>query len=82
MKTKKRLSRYAIASRLQSLALQIASGKPVRIGSSLVCIPSNAVFEEEIETKDGETELELEIRWASSTDQSKRSKSPRKTVRS
>jgi hypothetical protein len=57
MKTKRRLSSYALARRLQYLALQISAGKPIRMGSASVRIPANAVIEEEIETTSGETEI-------------------------
>ena len=69
MKTKRRLSRYALARRLQHLALQIAAGKPIQIGSSSVYIPANAVIEEEIETTRSGTEIEFEIYWPASTAQ-------------
>jgi hypothetical protein len=74
MKTKRRLSRYALARRLQFLALQISAGKPIRIGSTSVRIPANAVIEEEIETTRGATEIEFEIHWPSSAGQSRPSK--------
>jgi hypothetical protein len=74
MKSKRRMSRYALARRLQSGALQISAGKPIRIGSTSVRIPANAVIEEEIDTTRGGTEIEFEIRWPSSASQSGSSK--------
>jgi hypothetical protein len=63
MKTKRRLSNYQLARRLQYLALQISAGKPIRIGGTSVRIPANAVIEEEIETTRGGMEIEFEIHW-------------------
>ena len=63
MKTKRTLSRWTLARRLQDVALRIAAGKPVRIGGVLVRVPDQVVLEEEVETKGGETELELELKW-------------------
>jgi len=70
MMTKRTLSSYSLARRLQYLALQIAAGKPIQIGSSSVRIPANAVIEEEIETTRSGTEIEFEIYWPSSTSHS------------
>lgn len=83
MKTKRRLSRYALARRLQYLALRIAAGKPIQIGSTSVRIPTSAVIEEEIETTRNGTEIEFEIHWPSSTSHSvslKNAKRVRKTL--
>jgi hypothetical protein len=77
METKQRLSSYALARRLQYLASQISAGKPIRMGSTSTRIPANAVIEEEIETTRDGTEIEFEIHWPSSADQSVSSKSQR-----
>jgi hypothetical protein len=69
MKTKRRLSRYQLARRLQYLALQISAGRPIRIGDASVCIPANAIIEEEMETTKGGTEIEFEIHWPPSASQ-------------
>ncbi len=63
MKTTRELSRLAVARRLQDLALRIAAGKPIRVGGVSVRVPERIVVEEELETKDGETELEIELKW-------------------
>ncbi|HCF57901.1 MAG TPA: hypothetical protein DFS52_07905 [Myxococcales bacterium] len=63
MPKKRTISRWALARRLQETALRIAAGKPVRIGGQLVCVPDEVLLEEELETSDGETELEFEIKW-------------------
>ncbi|MGI5863939.1 MAG: hypothetical protein ACOX6T_18050 [Myxococcales bacterium] len=63
MPKKRTISRWALARRLQETALRIAAGKPVRIGGQVVCVPDEIVLEEELETVDGETELEFEIKW-------------------
>lgn len=81
MKTKRRLSRYALARRLQCLALQIAAGKSIQIGSSSVRIPANAVMEEEIETTRSGTEIEFEIYWPASTAKSASIESAKRTRR-
>ncbi len=65
MKTKRKLSRYALARRLHYLALQISSGKPVRIGSRSIQIPDYVIVEEELELSPREVDLELEIHWPS-----------------
>jgi amphi-Trp domain-containing protein len=57
------MSRLALARRLSSLALQIAAGRPVRVRGAPVRVPERVVLEEELESQDGETELELEISW-------------------
>ena len=63
MKTKRKMSRYALAHRLQNIALQIASGKPIRIGSGLAPLPKQFLVEEERENSNGTIEIEIEIRW-------------------
>jgi amphi-Trp domain-containing protein len=63
MKTKRELNRLAVARRLQDLALRIAAGKPVVVSGVSVAVPERVVVEEEIETKDGQTELEIELTW-------------------
>ena len=63
MKTTRELSRWSLAQHLQDVALRIAAGKPVRIGGVSVLVPDRVVVEEEVQTKDGETELEFELKW-------------------
>jgi amphi-Trp domain-containing protein len=63
MKTTRELSRLAVARRLQDMALRIASGRPIRVGGVSVRVPERIVVEEELETKDGETEFEVELKW-------------------
>lgn len=63
MKTKRKMSRYALARRLQHIALQIASGKPIRIGSGLASLPEQFLVEEEYENSNGTIEIEIEIYW-------------------
>lgn len=72
MKTKRKMSSYDLARRLQRIALQIASGKDIKIGSLSVRIPSTVVVEEEIETTRGGTEIEFEICWPSSPSRQRR----------
>jgi hypothetical protein len=57
------LTRLALARHLQELALRIAAGEPVRVGGAEVRIPDRVLLEEEVETHDGVTELELELKW-------------------
>jgi amphi-Trp domain-containing protein len=64
MRKQRTLNRMALARRLQELALSIAAGKPVRVGNVSVLVPEQVVLEEELETKEGETELEFELKWA------------------
>jgi hypothetical protein len=80
MKIKRRLSRYQLARRLQDLALQIAAGKPIRIGATSASIPANAVIEEEMETTSGGTEIEFEIHWPLSASRPAPSKLPKTTA--
>jgi hypothetical protein len=61
MKAKRELSRVAVARRLQDEALPIAAEEPVRVGGVAVRVPDRVVIEEALETKPGETELELEL---------------------
>jgi len=63
LKTRKTVSRWALARRLNQVALRIAAGRPVRIGGVSVRIPDELVLDEEFETGDGETEVEFEFRW-------------------
>ena len=65
MKTKRKLSRYALARRLRDLALQISAGKPVRVGSRSIQVPNHVVVEEELEISPGEVDLEFEVHWPS-----------------
>lgn len=78
MKIKRKMSSYDLARRLQRLALQIASGKAVKIGNSSVLIPSAVVVEEEIEKTGNGTEIEIEICWPSSTGRSRVPRSSRR----
>ncbi len=64
MSDERTIDRFALARRLQDLALRIAAGKPVRIGGKSVRIPDTVSLEEEVETEDGTTEVEFEISWA------------------
>jgi len=48
MKTKGKLSRFALARRLRCSALQISKGKPILIASTSVSIPTQVVIEEEV----------------------------------
>ncbi len=75
MKTKRKLSRYALARRLHYLALQISVGKPVKIGSKSIQIPDHVVVEEELEICLGEVDLELEVHWPSQAPKRYRQKS-------
>jgi hypothetical protein len=81
MKTKRRLSSYALARRLQHLALQISAGKPIRIGSASVQVPAYAVLEEEVETTGGRREIEFEIHWPLMKHRPEALKSSRKSTR-
>jgi hypothetical protein len=63
MAKKRTMTRLALARRLQELALRIAAGKPVRVGGVSARVPERVLLEEELETRDGETELELEVSW-------------------
>jgi amphi-Trp domain-containing protein len=63
MKTKRAMSRFALARRLHEMALRIAAGKPIRIGGVSIQLPNRVNLEEEVETKAGETEIEIEIKW-------------------
>jgi amphi-Trp domain-containing protein len=81
MKNKQTLSRWTLARRLQDMALRIAAGKPVRVGGVLVRVPDQIILEEEVETKDGKTELEFEMKWPVSTGPAAKS-SPRRSRRS
>ena len=65
MKTQRTMSRWSLARRLQDVALHISAGKPIRIGGISVHVPDQVVIEEEVETKNGETELEFELKWPS-----------------
>lgn len=71
MKTTRELSRWSLARHLQNVALRIAAGKPVRIGGVSVLVPDRVVIEEEVQTKDGETELEFELKWPTARIQSR-----------
>jgi hypothetical protein len=62
VKKERELSRLAVARRLQEVALRIAAGTPVRVGGVAVQIPDRVIVEEELETRAGETERELELR--------------------
>jgi amphi-Trp domain-containing protein len=82
MKKKRTVSRWSLSRRLQELALRIAAGKPIRIGGKSVRLPEEVELEEELEAKNGKTELELEIKWAAPDPGRRRpnaaSRSPRK----
>jgi len=65
MKTKRKLSRYALARRLHYLALQISAGKPLRIGTRSIQVPEHVIVEEELEMAPGEVDLEIEVHWPS-----------------
>jgi amphi-Trp domain-containing protein len=67
MKTKRHISRWSLARRLQDMALRVSAGRPIRIGGILVRLPDQVVLEEEVETKKGKTELELELKWPATT---------------
>jgi hypothetical protein len=81
MKTKQKISRYKLACRLQSLALQIAAGKPIRVGSTSICIPPHVVIEEEIDITNSGTELEFEIHWPATKSRALASKKPSRVKR-
>ncbi len=66
MKTKRKMSRYALARRLHYLAVQISAGKPVKIGGRSIQLPDRVVVEGELECTPGETDLQFEINWPSS----------------
>ena len=63
MKTKKELKRLVLERRLQDIAPRIAVGRPVRINGVFVSVPDRVFVEEEVESNNGETELELELKW-------------------
>ena len=63
MPTKRTMTRWALARRLQMLAIRVAAGKPIRIGRTSIRVPDKVVWEEELETEDGQTELEIELKW-------------------
>jgi amphi-Trp domain-containing protein len=63
MKVQRSMSRWSLARRLQDVALRISAGKPIRVGGVSVCIPDRVVFEQEVETRKGKTELEFELKW-------------------
>lgn len=63
MRTRRTMSRWAVARRLQDMALRISAGKPIRIGGVAVSVPDQVVLEEELEKKGGETECEFELTW-------------------
>jgi hypothetical protein len=81
MKTKRKMSRYALARRLHCIALQISAGKPVMIGSRSIQIPASVIVEEEFEISPGEADLEFEIHWPSRDASSLSERSPRVTPR-
>jgi amphi-Trp domain-containing protein len=68
MKTQRNLSRWSLARRLHDVALRISAGNPIRIGGVSVRMPDHVLLKEEVETKDGETELEFEFTWPATTD--------------
>lgn len=77
MKTKRELSRLAVARRLQDIALRIAAGKPVSIGGVAVRVPERIIVEEELESKSGKTELEIELSWPRASSESPTARKPR-----
>jgi hypothetical protein len=63
MRKSKQTSRWALARRLQDLALRIATARPIRVGGKAVRVPDRFLLEEEFESTKGEHELELELKW-------------------
>jgi len=63
MKSRRKLSRWALARKLQDLALRIAAGRPVHLAGKTMRLPDKLCLKEEVEMKGGEIELELEIKW-------------------
>jgi len=75
MKTKRNISRWSLARRLQDMALRVSADKPIRIGGVSVRVPDQVALEIEVETKDGETELEFELKWPAAAGRSPKRKS-------
>jgi hypothetical protein len=70
------MDRWSLARRLQDMALRIAADKRIRIGRASVRVRDEVVVEEELATKEGETELEFEIKWPAVPTRASRRKAP------
>jgi hypothetical protein len=64
LRTVRTVSRIVLARRLMQVALQIAAGKPVRVGGASIRVPERVLLEEELEAVSGTVELEFELKWA------------------
>lgn len=81
MPRKQTMTRLALARRLQAIALSIATGKPIRVGRTMILVPERVVFEREVERSAGEMELDLEIMWSVDHTNSKAAPGRRRRVR-
>ncbi len=63
--TEQSYSRVETAGKLHRIADAIAEGKSfrVQINGHRVTVPSDALFEIELEQADGKGEVEIELRW-------------------
>lgn len=67
MRRNQLLERAALARQLEDWAACLRSGSAIRVGGSAVRVPERVTVETEIESENGSTELEIEVKWTAST---------------